>query len=146
MQTVVGFPMGTGCRTALLFGLREETVESRIFCNKTTGYDIQVWGYQFFGKAEYVAGLRHINSYTGFISDTDQCPPLGDYADGLTTWSSAPHYPPHPGQVIECFTDGGRPLLIWSMPTQNVFFIGEDSADDATMSDITSWWASLRYG
>jgi hypothetical protein len=141
-------PVGTECTTALLFGLDKSTIKTRTFCAKTTGKNIDVWGYQFFTKAGYKAGVDHINSYTGFSKSTDTCPPATDSEDGETGWhaNSNPRYKARPGQNIECFLDNGKPVLIWTMPTQNVFFIAQYHVAGGTLTQIVDWWKTVNYG
>jgi hypothetical protein len=140
-------PVGTGCKPkALLFGLKKETVKSRIDCAATTARSIKLWGYQFFGKPDYLTGLNHVDSYFGFTSGSDRCPPSGVYTSGSIGWDSPPNYRSRPGQFIQCFTYYRRPFLIWTMPTQNVFFMAQDKAPWATIDQVMKWWKTLRYG
>lgn len=143
-------PVGTKCTRALLFGLRAKTLKARIFCAKTTGRKIVVWGYQFDSRKDYLSGLGHINSFTGFSSlhPGGICPPGHGKAAGKVGWhaNSNPKYKARAGQFIECFKDNGRPLLIWTMPTQHVFFISQDRASRATLRIIIDWWKTVNYG
>jgi hypothetical protein len=141
-------PVGTDCTTALLFGLNKSSIKSRIFCAHTTASHIDVWGYQFFTKSGYVAGVAHINSYTGFSKSTSTCPPASDTEDGETGWhaNSNPRYKARPGQNIECFLDNSKPVLIWTMPTQNVFFIAQYHVGGGTIKQIVDWWKTVNYG
>lgn len=141
-------PVGTDCTTALLFGLNKSSLKSRIFCAHTTASHIDVWGYQFFTKAGYVAGVAHINTYTGFSKSTSTCPPASDTEDGETGWhaNSNPRYKARPGQNIECFLDNSKPVLIWTMPTQNVFFIAQYHVGGGTITQIVNWWKTVNYG
>ncbi|HET7017033.1 MAG TPA: hypothetical protein VFI65_24125 [Streptosporangiaceae bacterium] len=143
-------PVGTECTTALLFGLKKKTLIARIFCAKTTGKNIVVWGYQFNSKKHYLAGVAHINSYTGFsdMHDSHTCPPSGGKKSGITGWhaNSNKKYKARPGQFIECFIDNGKPVLIWTMPTQHVFFIGQYHLAGGTITKIINWWKTVNYG
>ncbi|HUC58713.1 MAG TPA: hypothetical protein VMA95_15025 [Streptosporangiaceae bacterium] len=141
-------PVGTNCVKAVLFKLNASSISSRIFCPKTTAKNIQVWGYQFFTKAGYTAGLAHINAYTGFKSTSTSCPPKGSSTAGTATWHANhnPKYVDHPGQILECFVDGQQPVLIWTMPTMHVFFIGEDRVKQTTIKTVLDWWDTLLYG
>ena len=49
------------------------------------------------------------------------------------------------GQVLECFRVSQKPVLIWTMPTQNVFFIAQDKARGATIKAILHWWSRVVY-
>ncbi len=141
-------PVGTNCSQALLFGLNASTLTSRIFCAKTTQTNIDVWGYQFDNHADYLAGFDHINSYTGFHQTSNTCPPAAGSDAGAIGWhaNSNPKYVSRPGQTIECFIDNGKPLLIWTMPTMNVFFIAQDRGKADTISRIVDWWKTVNYG
>ncbi len=141
-------PVGTECTAALLFGLNKASIKTRTFCAKTTGKNIDVWGYQFFSKAGYTTGVAHINTYTGFSKSTSTCPPATDTEDGETGWhaNSNPRYKARAGQNIECFLDNGKPVLIWTMPTQNVFFIAQYHVGGGTLTKIVDWWKTVNYG
>jgi hypothetical protein len=144
-------PVGTDCTKGPLFGLRAKTVRAHIVCSKTSGSQIAIWGLQFNSRKEYQAGVAHLNHYTGFsairhVSTT--CPPAHGRTAGLAGWHSLSNhkYKKRSGQFLECFIDTKKPLLIWTMPTQNAFFIGQDSAKHATIRIILHWWSTLAYG
>ncbi|HET9897563.1 MAG TPA: hypothetical protein VFQ44_21735 [Streptosporangiaceae bacterium] len=141
-------PVGTGCSPALFFGLNQKTIVSHIFCSKTSKPHIQVWGYQFDNQADYLAGVAHINKYTGFHQTSQTCPPAAGSEGGSTGWhaNSNPRYVSRKGQFIECFTDNGKSLLIWTMPTMHVFFIGQDRDKAQTIPTILDWWKTVNYG
>jgi hypothetical protein len=147
-------PVGTSCTRAITNGLNAATLTGRTFCSKTTATKTVVWGYQFDNKADYRAGFAHINSYTGFSSSgaSSTCPPAGGSADGSTGWhaNSNPKYKSRNGQILECYVDhaksGTYPILVWTMPTQNVVFISEDRASGGTLTTLVNWWKTLNYG
>jgi hypothetical protein len=141
-------PVGKVCTQAFLFGLNASTVTSRIFCAKTTYTNIDVWGYQFDNHADYLAGVRHINSYTGFQQTSKICPPAAGNDAGSIGWhaNANPKYIQRPGQFLECFVDRARPVLIWTMPTMNVFFISQDRGKGDTIPRIVDWWKTVNYG
>lgn len=144
-------PVGTECTTALLFGLNKKTLIARIFCAKTTGKNIDVWGYQFDSKKHYLAGVAHINAYTGFsgLKHGRTCPPATNKGAGETGWhaNSNPKYKARPGQFIECFLDNSKPVLIWTMPTQHVFFIAQlHLGHHLSQAKIVDWWKTVNYG
>ncbi len=144
-------PIGTDCTKGVLFGLRASTVRARIVCARTTGNQIAIWALQFKTRKGYLAGVAHLNHYTGFSSVrqvSTSCPPAHGRTAGLAGWHSLTNhkYKKRPGQIIECFKDAKKPLLIWTMPTQNAFFIGQDSARHATIRIILRWWSTLAYG
>ena len=143
-------PVGTDCRKAKLFGLNKSTIRAAIFCGRTTGKNIGVWGYQFKAPKSYLAGLRHIDSYTGFDQIkhvSASCPPAKGKNGGLVGWHALHNkkYKARKGQFLECFRDK-KPLLIWTMPTQNVFFIAKDAGKKATINDLIKWWETVSYG
>lgn len=155
----VGFsPVGTGCIKGFLLGLKASTIITRTFCATTTKQNIEVWGYQFDNNPDYLAGFAHINSYTGFrrTSSTSTCDPPVDTAEGLSPWfaKSNPKYyqlrgtqkVARSGQVLECFLDNGKPLVIWTMPTMNVFFIARDTGKSDTVARLVDWWKTVNYG
>src|SRR6185437_11912964 len=47
MNPVGHAPVGTDCRKSKLFGLKKNTIKAAIFCGRTTGRNIEVWGFQF---------------------------------------------------------------------------------------------------
>ncbi len=143
-------PVGTECTKALLFGLNKKTVIANIFCAKTTGKNINVWGYQFNSKKHYLDGVKHINKFTGFSKKgaSHTCPPSGGKGAGRTGWhaNANPKYKARPGQFIECFIDNGKPVLIWTMPTQHVFFIAQYHVTGGTIAKTINWWKTVNYG
>ena len=143
-------PVGTDCTQAILFGLNASTITNRTFCSKTTTKNIEVWGFQFDNQADYKTGFTHINNFTGFhrTSVNTTCNPPVQGTDGLSPWhaNANPKYAARPGQVLECFLDNGKPLLIWSMPTMNVFFIARDYGKGDEVTRIVDWWKTVNYG
>jgi len=143
-------PLGTDCSTAKLFGLQASTLDARTFCLHTTHAHIKVWGYQFDSLADYQAGLAHINHYVGFDQHTPvtSCPPSSGSAEGKVGWHAIhnPKYFSRSGQDLECLVDGGNPVVIWTMPTQDVFFIGQNGVKGTSISTVISWWKTLTYG
>jgi hypothetical protein len=143
-------PVGTDCRKAKLFGLKKDTIRAAIFCGRTTAKNIGVWGYQFKAPKSYIAGLRHIDSFTGFDKIkhlSGSCPPAKGRNGGIVGWHALHNkkYKSRKGQFLECFKDK-KPLLIWTMPTQNVFFIAKDVAKKATINAVIKWWETVSYG
>lgn len=143
-------PVGTNCTKGFLYGLNASTVTARTFCSTTTKENILVWGYQFDSNPDYLAGLAHINSYTGFhrTSPPSGCKNPVATAGGLARWhaNANPKYVARAGQVLECFIDASHPTLIWTMPTMNVFFFAWDIGKGDTILRIVSWWETLNYG
>jgi hypothetical protein len=142
-------PVGTRCIKAPLYGMRGSTVRARIFCDKTTAKHIVVWGYQFKSHTAYLAGVRHMNSFTGFsgvIPDT-ACPPGHGKAGGLVGWHALHNrkYRARKGQFLECFHVRKHAMLIWTMPTQNVFFMAQDKVKGSTIAKIIHWWDTVSY-
>jgi hypothetical protein len=151
-------PVGTNCVKAVLLGLNASTLTSRLFCPDTTKARIQVFGYQFDTRAHYLAGVAHINSYTGFqrTSTNTTCKPAVQGTDGLSPWwaNGNPKYyqlegtkkVARPGQVLECFIDNGYPLVIWTLPTMNVFFLARDHDKADQITRLVDWWTTVNYG
>jgi hypothetical protein len=140
-------PVGTECIAAKLFGLNARTIKHSIFCGRTSARRVVVWGYQFDSRADYLAGFKHINSFTSFApaSAGSACP--AGHGEGSVGWHarSNPTYRARPGQILECFIDNKHPLLIWTMPTQHVFFIAQDQAQRATERTAVNWWKTVKY-
>jgi hypothetical protein len=143
-------PVGTQCVAAKTFGLNKATLTSSTFCGHTQRANIVVWGYQFDNAADYQAGLAHINHFVGFdkVTPGSGCPPPSGSAEGKIGWHANhnPKYVSRTGQDIECLIDANKPVLIWSMPTQNVFFIGQDNVTGTSINTILNWWKILNYG
>ncbi len=109
-----------------------------------------MWGYQFDSHPDYLAGFAHINSFTGFhrTSVNTTCNPPIQGTDGLSPWHANANrkYMARAGQVLECFIDNSKPLLIWTMPTMNVFFIARDKGNGDQITRIVTWWKTVNYG
>jgi hypothetical protein len=143
-------PVGTDCRKAKLFGLKASTIRKAIFCARTTARNIEVWGFQFKANKSYIAGLRHMDRYTGFDKIkhlSGSCPPAKGKAGGIVGWHALHNkkYKARKGQFLECFRDS-KPVLIWTMPTQHVFFLAQDVKKKALISTVLKWWATVSYG
>jgi hypothetical protein len=140
--------VGSACIAAKTFGLNAATLTASTFCGKTAFAHVVVWGYQFDSKADYLAGVTHINSFTGFDTSSagSSCP--AGTGEGSVGWHaiSNPRYKARPGQTLECFIDNSQPLLIWTMPTQNTFFIGQDQQKGSDETTLVNWWKKLNYG
>jgi hypothetical protein len=143
-------PVGTQCVAAKTFGLNAATLTNSTFCAHTQRANIVVWGYQFDNAADYQTGLAHINHFVGFDKSTpgSGCPPPSGSTEGKIGWHANhnPRYVSRTGQDIECLVDANKPVLIWSMPTQNVFFIGQDNVTGTSIDTILNWWKILNYG
>ena len=151
MNPAAGTPVGTDCTSAKLFGIKASTLAASTFCSRSHKVpNVGVWGYQFVSSADYQAGLATINHYVGFdkVTPGKGCPPPSGSTTGKVGWHAIhnPKYFKHPGQDIECLTDHGKPVLIWTMPTQDVFFIGQDSVNGSAMTTLINWWKKLSYG
>lgn len=150
MNPVGKTPVGTECGTAKLFGLDASTLDASTFCAKTTRANIVVWAYQFDSSAGYQTGVAHINHYVGFdkVTPGSGCPPPSGSTEGKVGWHANhnPKYKSKTGQDIECLIDGREPVLIWTMPSQDVFFIGEDKVKGSSIHTIVKWWETVDYG
>jgi len=138
--------------------LNTATVVDAAYCPTSFDANIKVWGYQFDSYAHYQTGLSNLNSYAGFDDPgtLNTICPSGSDPKGRTKWWAItnPNYQTHrPDQVLECFTDhiksvGARALIIWTLPTQDVIFVGEDTvgnsaADFHYLVDV--WWKHVAY-
>jgi hypothetical protein len=143
-------PVGQNCISSKYFGLDPSTLDNHLFCPKTTHAHIVVWGYQFDSSADYQKGLAHINHYVGFdqVTPSTHCPPSSGSTEGKIGWHANHNakYKSKPGQDIECLIDAKEPVLIWTMPTQDVFFIGEYKIKGSSMQTMIKWWETLDYG
>jgi hypothetical protein len=150
MNPIGHAPVGTACRKAKLFGLKKSTIKAAIFCGRTTTKNVEVWGFQFKAQGSYVAGVRNMNSYTGFsrINPAGACPPTKGKAGGLVGWHAIHNkkYKSRKGQFLECYRDAKKPILLWTLPTQHVFFLAEDVKKTATINAIIKWWTTVSYG
>ena len=150
MNPIGHAPVGTACRKAKLLGLKKSTIKAAIACARTTGKNISVWGYQFKSFNSYKAGVRHMNIRTGFanINPAGTCPPNKGKGGGLVSWHAIHNkkYKARKGQFLECFRDAKEPILIWTMPTQHVFFLALDVKKTATINAIIKWWETVFYG
>jgi hypothetical protein len=143
-------PVGQNCIPSKYFGLDPATLDNHLFCPKTTHAHIVVWGYQFDSSADYQKGLAHINRYVGFdqVTPSAHCPPSSGSTEGKVGWHANHNakYKSKSGQDIECLIDAKEPVLIWTMPTQDVFFIGEYKIKGSSMQTMIKWWETLDYG
>ena len=150
MNPAGGKPVGSDCIIAKKFNMDANTMDARLFCPHTTKTNVVVWGYQFKGFGNYQKELNLINTYVGFNKATpgSTCPPPSGNSEGSVGWHANhnPKYISRPGQTIECLTDGGKPVLIWTMPTQDVFFIGQDNTVGTSINSLLDWWKTLVYG
>lgn len=145
-----GTAVGTDCIDAKTFSLDASTLVAKTFCAHTTKPNIVVWGYQFDNQADYLKGVASINHYVGFdkVTPGTNCPPASGTTEGKVGWHANhnPKYKSRTGQDIECLTDGNKPVLIWTMPTQDVFFIGQDNTTGTSINTVIKWWETLVYG
>ena len=141
-------PLATACSSAPLQGLDPATLTSRLYCTHATDSHVVVWAYQFDSSADYVAGVPRLNKTLKFNPATASkgCPPPAGHGDGDTGWHSQPNYPDRTGQDLECYTGGGEPVLVWTMPSQDVVFLAEYKVKGAPMTDLMKWWKSTSYG
>ena len=141
-------PVATGCSSAPLQGLDPATLTSRLYCTHATNSHVVVWAYQFDSPADYQAGVPTLNKNLKFNPATAAkgCPPPSGHSDGDTGWRSRPNYPDRTGQNLECYTGGGEPVLVWTMPSQNVVFLAEYKVKGTPMADLVNWWKTTSYG
>lgn len=147
-----GLPVvATDCSTAPTLKLNTATLTNSLVCNHTAGTKIIVYAYQFDSNSDYIAGFNHINSFLLFTPSkaSSSCPqPSSNTEGGDTTWhaNKNPKYQ-KAGQVLECYTSKTQePVLVWTMPTMNVVWIGVDKLKGSTETTILTWWKTLDYG
>jgi hypothetical protein len=143
-------PDVTSCKGTISLGLTGLT--HREFC-RTDVSSIGLDAYQFATAADYTNGLARLNNITGWDPSGagTGCPPSSGDSGGRTLWHSNVNasYPPRAGQVLECYRleHGTRYLLyLWTLPTQRVILVANDSATGATFTDLERWWSGLSYG
>ena len=141
-------PVATSCSSAPLQGLDPATLTSRLYCTHAANSHVVVWAYQFDSAADYQAGVPTLNKTLKFNPATagKGCPPPSGHSDGDTGWRSQPNYPDRTGQDLECYTGGSEPVLVWTMPSQDVVFLAEYKVKGAPMADLVSWWKTTSYG
>ena len=141
-------PVATSCSAAPLQGLDPATLTSRLYCTHATDSHVVVWAYQFDNAADYQAGVPTLNKTLKFNPATASkgCPPPSGHSDGDTGWRSQPNYPSRTGQNLECYIGGGEPVLVWTMPSQDVIFLAEYKVKGAPMADLVNWWKTTSYG
>jgi hypothetical protein len=154
-------PVGNNCTSQAntnTQNLNAATLIDATFCATSFDPNIKVWGYQFDNYGDYLTGLSKLNNYAGFSNPgtlNTTCP-QGSDPRGRTEWWAKhnPLYTTHrPNQILECFTDhvshlGPRSLIIWTLPTQDVIFVGEDTlpASTSTAHYLTDvWWVHVAY-
>jgi hypothetical protein len=127
-------------------------VTHREFCS-THEHDIGLDAYQFDSTANYTSGLNHLNTITGWDPSAagDGCPPPAGRAGGQSHWHSNVNakYRQRSGQVLECYSFSRSStvlLYVWTLPTQRVILVANDTATGATFANLEKWWAGLNYG
>jgi hypothetical protein len=137
------------------------TLTSATFCTSTFSpyTNIHVWGYQFDNYTDFQTGVSKLNSWTGYTgggSLNTTCPP-GSSARGRTEWwalHNAMYTSHRQDQFLECFTDhvksagnAGRAFLIWTLPTQDVVFIAENTVGNTStnFTYLVNWWKHVAY-
>jgi hypothetical protein len=112
-------------------------------CNDTGLPSGHVNGYQMDSRADYAAAWKNFNSWSSFDVSTagSSCPPSGSGAQGITEWwNNALHFPEMQGQVVECWTgSNAAPIYVWTMPTQDAFFIAV-GANRSSFKALDTWW------
>lgn len=141
-------PIATKCVTGPLQGLDPATLTGRLYCTHATTSHVVVWAYQFDSFADYQSGVTTLNSRLKFTPSTagKGCPPPSGHTSGLTRWHAGTEYPLRSGQNLECYTATHGPVLIWTLPPQNVVFLAEYEVAGTTISTLMRWWSSTHYG
>jgi hypothetical protein len=142
-------PVATACSTAPLQGLDPATLTSRLYCTHAAQPNVVVWAYQFDSSSDYQAGVGELNKTLKFNPATasKSCPPPSGHSNGDTGWKSGSNYPDRTGQNIECYTaGGGEPVIVWTMPSQDVIFLAEYKVKGTPMTNLIAWWKTTTYG
>ncbi len=118
---------------------------SALDCGDQTLPGGSVDGYQMDSSADYQTAWRNFNTWWGFDSSSaaQSCPPPGGSGQGSNGWHSN-FFPQLQGQVLECeITNGGAPVYVWTMPTQDAFIIAV-AADGTSFSTLEKWWENAE--
>ncbi len=116
-------------------------VVTGVNCQPSTLTGGQLYAYQFDTETDYQTSFNAFNADVSFNSQGGDCQTSNDAGTG--TWSNT-LYPSTGGQIIECYlidSNGTRPVLVWTIPTQDAFVqvVGNSGA---AISDVHSWWSS----
>lgn len=138
------------CRPTSLSGLKG--VKALDCATRVTSIGLSA--YQFDNTTDYSAGLRTINSSTGWAPSGAGfgCPPPSGKPEGRAGWHTItnPKYKKQlSGQVLECYTPthaASRLLYLWTLPTQRLILVAGDFSSSATFNDLENWWKNLTYG
>jgi len=152
IMSAPGEPIGKTCTsTPPTFKLNKATILDRRFCETTTT-GVIIWGYQFDNQADFQSGFANMSRFVGLDNTTPAttCPPPSGSSAGKTHWfiKNSPRYnDAADNQIIGCLMNGtpAQPTLIWSMPTQNAFFVAKDQRSGATIDSIIKWWETIHY-
>jgi len=142
-------PDVTSCKSTVTLGLTGLT--HREFC-QTGVHDIGLDAYQFSTASAYASGLNRLHTITGWNPSGagTSCPPPSGSTSGQTQWHSNVNsrYPQRTGQILECYALNHPSFLLylWTLPTQRVILVANDSATGATFADLEKWWSGLNYG
>ena len=142
-------PDVTSCKSTVTLGLTG--LAHREFC-QTGVHNIGLDGYQFATASAYANGLNRLHTITGWNPSGagTSCPPPSGSTSGQTQWHSNVNskYPERTRQVLECYTLDHPSFLLylWTLPTQRVILVANDSATGATFADLEKWWSGLNYG
>jgi len=142
-------PDVTTCKSTVTLGLAGLT--HREFC-QTGVHSIGLDAYQFSTASAYANGLNRLNTITGWNPSGagTRCPPPSGSTSGQTQWHSNvdSKFPRRTGQILECYAlnHPSYLLYLWTLPTQRVILVANDSATGASFADLEKWWSGLNYG
>jgi hypothetical protein len=81
--------------------------------------------------------LANLNSTEKFDPSTVTQPcPAPSANQGQMTYSFT-DFPSRTGQVVECFIDTEGLTYLWTLPSENAYFV----TTTATFSTVENWWA-----
>ena len=149
--------VGSNCGAGTLAGLNKATLTDYQTCS-TTVSTITVYGWQFDNNSDYLTGLNHLRSYTGFndAAAGPNCPPSGSSTVGGTGWysKSDSRFPKtNSGQVFDCYTDhlaangsNNQATYLWTFPQYNIILLAQNPDSGGGFTPLNNWWANLSYG
>jgi hypothetical protein len=96
-----------------------------------------VYAIQWQTFADYQGSLASLNSNENFNPNnvTELCP-APSANQGQMSYSFQ-DFPDRAGQVVECFVDNQGLTYLWTLPSENTYFV----TTTATFSTVENWWS-----
>ena len=133
----------TQCSAIKKPGWSSPGLVTALSCNDTDLPNGYVNAYQMDNRADYTKTWSNFNTWSSFDESTagSSCPPASSGGQGLTTWSGK-SFPSMQGQALECWTgSNATPIYVWTMPTQDAFFIAV-GANGSSFKALDTWWGN----